>query len=217
MIVAQVLYLILPFLVAGIAHSAAIKRDLLPALARPLDGGLVIGGRRLLGANKTWRGPVIMCAGCIAAVVLQRVLYSAPGFRTLSLIDYRHDTLALGALFGLAYSLAELPNSFVKRRLGIEPGVISSRGSLLQYTLDQGDSVIGGALVLVLWLHLSLGVVVLATLSGLVLHAVFDQAMYAFGVKHVDTSPGAFTPALGWVRRHAADPASRPASQVQEL
>jgi hypothetical protein len=187
MIVAQVVYLVVPFLVAGVAHSVAIKYNLLPGLSRPLDGGRTLAGRPLLGANKTWRGPVMMCVGCTAALLGQRALYPLPGFANLSLLDYRTvDVPALGIALGLSYSLAELPNSFVKRRMGIAPGVVSSRGVVVQYVVDQADSVLGGAVVLLLVLHLSVGVVALAVAAGFVLHVLFDQAMYATGVKRFD-------------------------------
>jgi CDP-diglyceride synthetase len=217
MIVAQVVYLVLPFLVAGVVHSAAIKHDLLHVLARPLDGGLTMAGRPVLGANKTWRGPVMMCAGCLAAVLVQGALYPLPGFETLSLLDYGTiDVPLLGVILGLSYSLAELPNSFVKRRLGIAPGVVSSRGAVIQYVIDQADSVLGGALVLLLILHQTVTVVVLAIVVGFVLHVLFDQAMYATGVKRVDDTPGAFTPAIGWCRRRSLEVATRRGVHVEQ-
>jgi CDP-archaeol synthase len=217
MIVAQVIYLVLPFLVAGVVHSAAIKHDLVHALARPLDGGLTMAGRPVLGANKTWRGPVVMCGGCLAAVLVQRALYPLPGFGTLSLLDYRTiDVPLLGIVLGLSYSLAELPNSFIKRRLGIAPGVVSSRGAVIQYIIDQADSVLGGAVVLLVILHQSVTVVGLAIVVGFVLHVLFDQAMYATGVKRVDDTPGAFTPAIGWCRRRSLEVAARRGIRVEQ-
>jgi len=208
-IVAQVIYLVVPLLVAGVLHSAAIKRNLLPSLARPLDAGRTLRGRPIFGANKTWRGPVLMVAGSTVVVTVQREAEDLPGFDSLSLIDYQSiNPLLLGLVFGVSYSLSELPNSFVKRQLGIAPGGMSRRAAYTQYTADQGDSVVGGALALWLVLDMSAEVVGLAVVVGFVSHVLFDQGLYAFGVKQLDPADG-FTPAVGWARQRAM---TRPAA-----
>jgi nucleoside-diphosphate-sugar epimerase len=210
-IVAQVVYLVVPLLVAGVLHSAAIKRNLLPSLARPLDGGRMLRGRPIFGANKTWRGPVLMVAGSTIVVAAQREADDLPGFDSLSLIDYQSiNPLLLGVVFGVSYSLSELPNSFVKRQLGIAPGTLSRRGAIVQYTADQADSVVGGALALWLVLGMSAEVVGLAVLIGFVSHVLFDQGLYAFGVKRLDPGTAGFSPAVGWARHRAL---TRPAPQ----
>ena len=57
------LWLFLPVLGAPLLHAPVLRWDLLPALGRPLDGGAHVGGRRILGDNKTWRGALCMTAG----------------------------------------------------------------------------------------------------------------------------------------------------------
>jgi len=54
----------------------------------------------------------------------------------------------VGAICGAAYVVAELPNSFVKRRLGIAPGTSAPRARMAQYIVDQLDSVVGCALAI---------------------------------------------------------------------
>jgi hypothetical protein len=49
----------------------------------------------------------------------------------------------VGAICGIAYVMAELPNSFAKRRLGIAPGTSAARARTAQYIVDQVDSVMG--------------------------------------------------------------------------
>jgi hypothetical protein len=56
-------WLFLPVLGAPLAHAPVLRYDLLPALKRPIDGGRTLGGRRILGDNKTWRGAAVMFAG----------------------------------------------------------------------------------------------------------------------------------------------------------
>ena len=174
MTVLRVLYLIAPAIAAGIVHAVVIKRDLLRGLARPLDGG-----RGVLGANKTWRGVLVMLAGSTAFVLLQR----AVDLESLALVDYREPlTLLLGPALGAGYSLAELPNSWVKRRLGVSPGRRAGRFAPLQYVADQGDSVVGAALAVALFVR-DAEVLLLVVALGFALHAAIDRLLYLFDVK----------------------------------
>jgi CDP-archaeol synthase len=172
----RVLYLIAPAVAAGLLHAVVIKCDLLRVLARPLDGG-----RGILGSNKTWRGVVVMLAGSTASVGLQGVV----DLETLALVDYREPlTLLLGLALGAGYSLAELPNSFVKRRLGVAPGRRARRFAPLQYVADQGDSVLGATLAVALFVR-DAEVLVLVVAVGFALHAAIDRLLYALDVKEL--------------------------------
>ena len=57
--------------------------------------------------------------------------------------------LLAGALFGLAYAVFELPNSFLKRRLRIQSGE-HAKGvkGVFFFILDQIDSLVGCAVVI---------------------------------------------------------------------
>jgi dolichol kinase len=179
--VAQALWLIAPVVLAGVVHSVVIHRDLVPRLARPIDGGRTLRGRRLLGTNKTWRGPAVMSTvGALAALVLYEL---APRSLELPLrIDGSGALMLLGAALGLAYSAAELPNSFAKRRLGIAPGARTRGHRTTQFVVDQLDSVIG--VVAVLALVVDDPVVLLAAVPlGLAVHVVADCLLYALRVK----------------------------------
>jgi len=183
LLVAEALYLIAPTVLAGFAHAVVIKRDVFPWLKRPIDGGRSLRGRRLFGASKTWRGPVVMVGACTLGVLTQTAIDGLEPFESLSPLDYRTGlALALGLALGLGYSLAELPNSFVKRQLGIRPGELSSRVRPLQYLADQADSVAGCVLALVAF-GLEPALLVLVFACGLGLHMAFDRLLYAFGVK----------------------------------
>ena len=169
----RALYLIAPAVTAGVVHAVVLKLGVLRPLARPLDGG-----RGVFGANKTWRGPVVMIVASSVVVALQRL----GDVGALALVDYRDPrTLLLGPALGLGYSLAELPNSFVKRRLGIEPGARRSRA---QYVADQGDSAAGVALAVIVFIP-DASVVAAVALLGFALHAAVDRLLYAFHVKEV--------------------------------
>ncbi len=89
-------------------------------LARPIDPGRTLRGRRLFGHSKTWRGPIAVAVGSAAVYALKRdVLHALPALAACELVDYRAlPGWWLGALADAAAELSELPNSFV--RLAIE-------------------------------------------------------------------------------------------------
>jgi hypothetical protein len=126
--------------VAAAAAAVVLKRDLLRPLKRPIDGGATLRGRRLFGDTKTWRVVVASIVGATLGVCAQRWLVGAR-VGAYALVDYaRVNPLALGAALGGGAMLGELPNSFVKRQLGIPPSG-TARGPLaaLFYIWDQVD------------------------------------------------------------------------------
>lgn len=135
------LLLFLPVLGAAIVHGPVLALDLLPALKRPLDGGRTWRGARLLGDNKTWRGALFMTAGVVVATLgLSRWPW---WWFTIPAGGRDAGPLVLGLLLGAGTVLGELPNSFLKRRLGIAPG--SQRRTLAGAALslfDQADFVL---------------------------------------------------------------------------
>jgi hypothetical protein len=132
------LLVLAPVLGAPILHAPILRWDLLSRLAVPLDLGFELGSSPLLGANKTVRGVLAMTGGCIAATL---VLSRLPAYwdrlpeRLTELGPWR-----LGLRIGLGTSLGELPNSFLKRRLGVPSGSSSrGRAKLLLMAIDQAD------------------------------------------------------------------------------
>ena len=179
----QVLYLIAPLVVAGMVHSVVIKRNLFTMLVRPLDGGRTFGERPVFGPNKTWRGAIVMALTTVTVVGIQRLLESVPALAGLSPVDYAAVQWPLvGLAMALGYTLGELPNSFVKRRLGIAPGGRGA-GAAAQYIIDQADSAVGVALALALFPGLPVRDLLAVVAVGTLVHAAFDAALYALGVK----------------------------------
>jgi len=101
----------------------------------PIDGGRTLGGRRLLGDGKTWRGTVAgVAAGAVLALALDA---GAPGAREVSGVTAVPEfpgavvvALPLGAMLG------DIAASFLKRRLDRERGAAVPG-------LDQLDFVVG--------------------------------------------------------------------------
>ena len=124
-------WVFLPVVGMPVAHGPVLSLDLLRALKRPIHA-------RAFGANKTWRGALVMGGGTfLAALALDRV----PAYRERLPPEVRAaGPVRVGALLGLAVVAGELPNSFVKRRLGIAPG--AQRRTLAGYAIslyDQAD------------------------------------------------------------------------------
>jgi CDP-diglyceride synthetase len=182
---ARVTWLMLPVIAAGLAHVVVIKRDSLRPLALPLDGGVWWRGAPLLGPNKTWRGVVVMFAVASVTMAMQAALARrSPAVRSFTAIDFGSvDPWLAGGIYGLGYAAGELPNSFLKRRLGIAPGGRSAHRGWVQYVVDQTDSVLGCVAALNLFYRPSGGELAAASAIGAFLHVVIDRAMYAIGAK----------------------------------
>lgn len=106
-------WIFLPVAGMPLAHAPVLRWDLAPALRRPIS-------RRLFGENKTWRGALVMTSGTVAASIALRRLPSYRERLPPAVADA--DPALVGLLLGLAVWAGELPNSFLKRRIGIPPG-----------------------------------------------------------------------------------------------
>lgn len=101
------------------AHGLCIRFGLLRGLAAPVDCGATFNGIRIFGENKTYRGIVCVAVGTAVGFVLIRPSVVPPNLQGgLSLVSLA----LLGFAVGTAAMLAELPNSPLKRQLGIGPG-----------------------------------------------------------------------------------------------
>jgi len=121
---------IVPLIISGILHMILVKNDLFPASKVPFS-------KKLFGVNKTWRGLIFVGLMNGLVTLIFHYLFSWP---------VKHPFL-IGALLGGAYIIFELPNSFLKRRLGIGPGESSKKNKLLHNLLDKSDSSFGVSLV----------------------------------------------------------------------
>jgi hypothetical protein len=200
-ILAGASWLAAPVVAAGVLHMIVVRRNLFPRLARPIDGGRSWHGRRLLGDNKTWRGVVAMtlASGFIAAgqgflagswshrVGLCRLggdvlQLQAPQFAQSAAMGLVYGSC--GALFGLAYVAGELPNSWIKRRLGIAPGRIRP-GMLggVVFVVDQADSVVAVLLAAGLVLDIDGAAIVVCALFFTLLHLAANVLLRSIRIR----------------------------------
>ena len=147
---------------------------------RPIDGGRTLGGRRLLGDGKTWRGTVVgTLAGGVVALLLNTLQPPAAAAMGVAV-----PVFPIAAALGLPAGamLGDIAASFLKRRTG------RARGAAFPL-VDQLDFV-AGALVLtavaapgwfasVFTLPVLVAVVVLTPL----LHVGTNAIGYALGLK----------------------------------
>jgi CDP-diacylglycerol--serine O-phosphatidyltransferase len=178
----QGLALIAPVVAAGLAHQVARARGLLPALTRSLDDAL-FGGWLLFGANKTLRGFVVVPVACALAFALEPALVGpGPLHAALPGATSPAALLVRGFVVGLAYVAGELPNSFVKRRLGIAPGAQAARARAFFFALDHLDSAAACALA-----YRACGApwpaIVTALAAAPLLHVAVNRAAYGLGLR----------------------------------
>lgn len=149
--IAGTAWLLLPLVGGALVHGVCMRTGWLGFLARPIDGGRTLGGRPLFGHGKTWRGPILVAVGAAVVWELQRgPLHAIAAIAAIELVDATAlPGVWFGALLGAAAELAELPNSFVKRRLDIAPGG-TTHGPLAAvfWLWDQLDLLLGYGLVM---------------------------------------------------------------------
>ncbi len=184
---ANALWLVLAIAMAGVVHVFWLQTPLSKLFQQPIDGGLEWRGRRLFGDNKMVRGLIAMPpAAAVSFLVLGGMREWLPtwleaGTWDLSLYGYA----LLGFACGLAFMLAELPNSFFKRQLDVPPGEVPLQGMLrpVVLTVDRLDSVLGVLLVVTVLLPVAPMTWLWVLLLGPATHAVFSVWLHQTGEK----------------------------------
>lgn len=185
--VVKAAFLLVGMSVAGVAHVLWLRSPLARRFDAPIDGGLTLRGRRLFGANKRVCGFMVLPP---AAALSFALLSDAGGLlpRPLEEALWPMSTLAyagLGLAAGLAFMLAELPNSFIKRQLDVAPGAAPTQPGQrwLVLLIDRLDSVLGVLIVVSLLVPLPALSWLWVLMAGPLVHAVFSTALYALGLK----------------------------------
>ena len=163
---------LLLFLPAGIANAVPVLVKKVPGLKKlnaPLDGGASFKGKRLLGANKTWRG---LISGTIVSGLIAWILYPYLSIDTGSTLH----GITLGCAIGFGALLGDAVESFFKRQKEIPSG-----SSWLLF--DQLDYVMGALLFSVPFVRLEGIDYVLVILTYFVLHFIVSYIGYLLGLK----------------------------------
>jgi hypothetical protein len=181
--VAAAAFLLTAFTLAGIAQTAWFATSVSHAFAAAIDGGRCVRGRRIFGAHKTVRGFVMMVPAAGLAFALLAALAAGTVQRALWPLSPNAYAL-LGAWAGFGFMAGELPNSFLKRQLDIEPGASPDgwRG-VFHFLLDRIDSGLGMLTALSVAVDVPWLTWVYVLLLGPFIHWSFSLAMFRLGLK----------------------------------
>ncbi|MBW7477203.1 CDP-archaeol synthase [Paenibacillus oenotherae] len=187
----QVLLFMLPIILAGVTNMIFVKLPVVRRNRKPMDGGgYWRDGKRIFGDNKTWQG-------FFGMIVFTAFWFGLMGWLTGQWTWLKENSLlpwetyntpftewGYGLLWGFAYVLFELPNSFIKRRLNIPPGRNIKGWTGISFTLiDQADSVIGCVLATYIFYHPTGLEVLLFLLIGTGIHYVVNLLLFVLGLK----------------------------------
>ena len=183
-LVAQASYLFAPLLTSTVVSGVVLRYNLMPTLARPIDGGTQLRSRRLFGDNKTWRGFVCALIGCSVAVAIQKY---AIGDRagSLAVVNYRTvNVLIFASVLAAGSTLGELPNSFAKRQLGVSPGC-GATGVLAPffYVWDQIDVLLVIWPLLLFWIRPNWALVLVSVLLVFLVHQAVSVVGYLISAR----------------------------------
>ena len=122
----HILIVLVPLILTSIFHMVVVKLNWLGFMNVPV-------WQKGFGKNKTWRGvcfvPLMNAVNCWLIVTAFSIEFA--------------QSLLWGYILGVAYLLFELPNSFIKRRVGITAGGSHSSYKYFFYILDKTDSAFG--------------------------------------------------------------------------
>lgn len=181
------IFLVATMSAAGMAHVWWLKWATADVLMRPLDFGRTYRGRRIFGDNKRLRGLIALPLGSALAFALVGVLRDrmpeavSRGLWEMSASSYA----AVGLAAGLGFMLAELPNSFIKRQLGVAPGELPRHGLARTVCpmLDRVDSSLGVLVAVSLMVPTPALTWVWVLLLGPCIHAFFSALLFKLGIK----------------------------------
>jgi CDP-diacylglycerol--serine O-phosphatidyltransferase len=160
-------YVMIPLILSNVLHMVVVKKNLFPNLNIPISAAT-------FGPNKSWRGIIVVC---ILNAFFQILINSIMEFQSAK------TALFNGAVLGLTYTLFELPNSWIKRRLGIKSGEKSKVNPFLFMLMDKMDSAFGVSLVSTIVFGLSTTQGVLFFIIAVSVHIFFSVLLVAGGIK----------------------------------
>ena len=177
----EILKAVWVFLPAAIANSVPVvakRYNWLVFLDKPLDMGSRMGGKRVLGDHKTWRGLILgVLAGMLTAVLQQQIALNNSTVSSLSIIEWElHSPLVIGALMGFGALFGDAAKSFLKRRLNIKPG-----DTFIFF--DQVDYILGALLFLSLKIPLTNLPIITIILTWTALHLISTITAWKVGIK----------------------------------
>ena len=181
---------LMPTIIAGILNMLWCKLKIFKILIKPIDCNAdFIDGKRLFGDNKTWKGLIGYIILNIFMAIIWGNMCKVLNFEKMNYFYINNDNnivlnIYIGSLLGLAYSVFELPNSFIKRRIGILPGKTNVGLTKFFFViLDQADSIIGCVLVVNLFYKLNINLLFSYILLGTFTHIIINVLLYCMKLR----------------------------------
>lgn len=157
---------LLPLILSNVFHMFVVKCNYFKGLKYPIS-------KKLFGKNKTWRGVIIVSLGNAITLLGLSVLLQL----------HIKNALFLGFILGLTYMLFELPNSYIKRKLGVLPGAKFNYKGMSFSLIDKMDSAFGVCLVYVLLGYINYKYGILLFICSTLIHIVISKLLVAIKLK----------------------------------
>ncbi|HWY79190.1 MAG TPA: CDP-archaeol synthase [Candidatus Sulfotelmatobacter sp.] len=178
---ASIFFVLWFFTPAGFANLAAFisgKIKVLKKLNYPVDCYIKFHGKRVLGSHKTIRGFIVAIVVGVVICYIQTVLYHTfSGIRALVWLNYDMvNPVIFGALLGFGALTGDAVKSFFKRQAGIQPG-------MSWFPFDQVDYIIGGVILSLFYIHLSIVDYVVLFIVWFLVHPLMTFLGYFFKLR----------------------------------
>lgn len=179
-----------PVAIGGILNMIFTKTSIYKKYKYPIDcNKLLKDDRRIFGDNKTFIGFISMIVCCIITQVLCGIICNLFQINHVHDVYLIHDNnlffnIWFGAVTGFTYMLFELPNSFIKRRIGINPGETNKNFvGLLFFIIDQIDSLVGVMALLLIFANISFTKYINYIILGALTHVVINLILLLLKVR----------------------------------
>lgn len=183
----QAAWIVLTFAAAGVFHVLWLHSAWSMPFRWPIDCNRCWLGKPIFGRNKTFAGLIMMPVATAALFAFSCALRPAlPEWLRAGMWNSSVASYAIaGFASGLACMLAELPNSFLKRRLGVTPGQTAGSAPvrLLLLAIDRCDSTLGALIVVTVLMPVSVVTWLWVLLLGPAAHVLFSVWLHALGIK----------------------------------
>jgi CDP-diglyceride synthetase len=157
---------IFPLILSNALHMWLVKKDVLAVLNRPI-------WKWGFGSNKTFRGFFLVPVLNMTFLFLCHALFGLTA----------KESWIYGCILGLCYVLAELPNSFLKRRLGIQAGMSNKQTSPLFIVFDKTDSALGVSIGYFLLSNIEIQTAKQLFFCSVLMHVLFSYLLVKLRVK----------------------------------
>lgn len=164
-LIPHILVFILPLFFANTLHMVVVKLNVLNVLAKPISS-------ELFGTGKTYRAFVVL-----------------PLFTGLFSLIFQSDSedlirvFLLGSVFGFVYLLAELPNSYIKRKMGIGSGETHPQRKVFQRIMDKLDSILVLGITYYFVAEISFKLLTFLLLLSFIIHITFSYLLFRIKLK----------------------------------